>query len=459
MIHAMKDSNTNNPNMASEHDNVSNDEENLKKYLEDETIPEAIRKMSEYLSLSFNSEIRKLRTDFQSVKDELSGYRLSVDSFEQSMDRKVTLMKSVINDQANEITLLKKKVNDQEAYSRRRNVILSGLPEDEEENLYEWFCEFVKDKLNITDTLELEVIHRLGRLDTREGSRPRDIIMRFKQYQDKIKVMSKRKALGKKKDEDQNEYQGPFLYLNDHYTADVIEKRRQLLPIAKEARDQGCLATVNGEILVIDGERYDVNTLDNLPESLIPISQSQRETETQIAFFRKYSKLSNHHPARFVNNGETYSCSEEFYLSEQCLAYGHKRAAAAIRATKDPAEMVKIAKVCKGPNKKWNIDISFECMKAGCREKFDQNPELKDYLLSTNFKTLVEGSKFDKRWGVGIYFNDPAIDDQSNWPPDAKNDLGRVLMDLRNEYCMEDTAEHRLSPHSTPYRHKPKSLF
>ena len=450
----MKDSNINSPTMTSEKDKVSDDDVNLKKYLDDENIPEAMRKMAEYLSTSLNTEIGKLRTEFRSVTDELTAYRLSVETFEKSMDRKVTVMKSIINDQANEITLLKKKVNDQEAYSRRRNVILSGLPEDEEENLSEWFVQFVKDKLKITDTIELETIHRMGRYDNREGSRARDIIMVFKKYQDKIKVMSNRKELGKRKDEHGVPIEGPKLYLNDHYTADVIEKRRQLLPIAKEARDQDCLATVNGEILIIDGERYDVNTLDELPESLIPISQSQRETDTQIAFFRKYSKLSNHHPARFMINREVYSCSEEFYLSEQCLAYGHRRAAAAIRATNDPAEMVKIAKVCKGPIKKWNVDASYGCMKTGCREKFNQNPELKDYLMSTNYKTLVEGSKFDKRWGVGLYFNDPAIDDQSNWPPDARNDLGRVLMELREEYCMEDSAEHRLSPCSTPYRNK-----
>ena len=163
--------------MTSEKDKVSADDVNLKKYLDDENIPEEMRKMAEYLSISLNNEIGKLRTEFRSVTEELSAYRLSVETFEKSMDRKVTVMKSIINDQANEITLLKKKVNDQEAYSRRRNVILSGLPEDEEENLSEWFVQFLKDKLKITDTIELETIHRMGRYDNREGSRARDIIM------------------------------------------------------------------------------------------------------------------------------------------------------------------------------------------------------------------------------------------------------------------------------------------
>jgi len=152
----MKDSNINSPTMTTEKDKVSADDVNLKKYLDDENIPEAMRKMAEYLSKSLNNEIGKLRTEFRSVTEELSAYRLSVETFEKSMDRKVTVMKSIINDQANEITLLKKKVNDQEAYSRRRNVILSGLPEDEEENLSEWFVQFLKDKLKITDTIELE---------------------------------------------------------------------------------------------------------------------------------------------------------------------------------------------------------------------------------------------------------------------------------------------------------------
>ena len=65
------------------------------------------------------------------------------------------------------------------------------------ENLSEWFVQFLKDELKITDTIELETIHRMGRYDNREGSRARDIIMVFKKYQDKIKVMSNRKELGK----------------------------------------------------------------------------------------------------------------------------------------------------------------------------------------------------------------------------------------------------------------------
>ena len=104
----MKDSN-NSPTMTSEKDKVSADDVNLKKYLDDENIPEAMRKMAEYLSTSLNTEIGKLRTEFRSVTDELTAYRLSVETFEKSMDRKVTVMKSIINDQANEITLLKRK--------------------------------------------------------------------------------------------------------------------------------------------------------------------------------------------------------------------------------------------------------------------------------------------------------------------------------------------------------------
>ena len=62
--------------------------------------------------------------------------------------------------------------------------------------------------------------------------------------------------------------------------------------------------------------------------------------------------------------------------------------------------------------------------------KFSQNPELKDYLLSTGYKILVEASPYDKVWGVGLRKENSAICSPQNWK--GQNLLGFTLMEARD---------------------------
>lgn len=58
-------------------------------------------------------------------------------------------------------------------------------------------------------------------------------------------------------------------------------------------------------------------------------------------------------------------------------------------------------------------------------------PHMKEKLLETGDKTLVEASPFDKIWGCGLSENDPRITDESEWK--GQNLLGKVLMKVRED--------------------------
>jgi ribA/ribD-fused uncharacterized protein len=62
--------------------------------------------------------------------------------------------------------------------------------------------------------------------------------------------------------------------------------------------------------------------------------------------------------------------------------------------------------------------------------KFIQNPTLLRKLVTTEGKILVEGSPLDKIWGVGLAWDNPAIEDEANWL--GLNWLGEVLMSVRH---------------------------
>jgi len=67
--------------------------------------------------------------------------------------------------------------------------------------------------------------------------------------------------------------------------------------------------------------------------------------------------------------------------------------------------------------------------------KFSSSHFMKDAILSTYPKILVEASPYDKIWGVGLGENDDLILDEKNW--DGMNLLGKALMNVRKELMEE----------------------
>jgi hypothetical protein len=83
----------------------------------------------------------------------------------------------------------------------------------------------------------------------------------------------------------------------------------------------------------------------------------------------------------------------------------------------------------------WNAH-RLDIVKQGNWLKFTQNPHLRDLLLQTGDKVLVEASPLDKIWGIGKKEAD-ALANQDRW---GLNLLGLALMDVR-ERLRADAAD------------------
>lgn len=75
--------------------------------------------------------------------------------------------------------------------------------------------------------------------------------------------------------------------------------------------------------------------------------------------------------------------------------------------------------------------------------KFTQTPSLRQYILDSEKKYLVEGAVYDNVWGVKLAWDDPAILDEKNWR--GTNWLGEVLMAVRNatNHCEQNVIEYK----------------
>ena len=70
-------------------------------------------------------------------------------------------------------------------------------------------------------------------------------------------------------------------------------------------------------------------------------------------------------------------------------------------------------------------------MKRGNLAKFSQNAELKEFLLNTDNRVLVEASPVDKIWGIGLAVDDKNIENPLMWQGLIL--LGFALMEVRDD--------------------------
>ena len=97
----------------------------------------------------------------------------------------------------------------------------------------------------------------------------------------------------------------------------------------------------------------------------------------------------------------------------------------------DPKEIKALGREVKNFDPKiWN-QHKFEIVVKGNLCKFGENQELKEFLLSSGNKILVEASPYDKIWGIGMKEGTPGIDNPTNWK--GENLLGFALMEVRDE--------------------------
>lgn len=163
---------------------------------------------------------------------------------------------------------------------------------------------------------------------------------------------------------------------------------------------------------------------DMLHPAVLPLVRALREQdfpEEILQFKGDFDFLSTLYPAAFTYDGIPWRCAE-----------------AAFQASKsgDPAERLRFSELSpdsvrqKGsrfvPRPGWEAERP-DIMRAILREVYAQNPMLRERLLATGSKRLINGTKKDRYWGFDLI----------SW--EGENRLGRLLTQLRQTLRNEVT--------------------
>jgi len=125
----------------------------------------------------------------------------------------------------------------------------------------------------------------------------------------------------------------------------------------------------------------------------------------------------------------TYACMEQFMMAEKALLFDDDEMYLAIMNETDPKKVKALGRKVRGfDDKIWKAHRE-EIVTNGVTAKFSSSKELWEALDATGDRLLVEGSPFDKIWGVGLKFNSAAIQHSSNWK--GLNLLGKCITQAR----------------------------
>ena len=131
----------------------------------------------------------------------------------------------------------------------------------------------------------------------------------------------------------------------------------------------------------------------------------------------------------FVVNGYTYKCAEQYMMAQKAKLFGDEEIFQRILEVKTPKTMKDLGRKVKGfDSRVWN-QHKFSIVVTGNLAKFSQNQDLKEFLLATDDKVLVEASPYDNVWGIQLKATDPRAVDPTQW--EGENLLGFALMQVR----------------------------
>ncbi|WP_304453026.1 NADAR family protein [Nocardiopsis sp. YSL2] len=142
------------------------------------------------------------------------------------------------------------------------------------------------------------------------------------------------------------------------------------------------------------------------------------------------SCLSQWWSAEFTVDGVTYATAEHYMMAGKARLFGDDAAAELIVAAGHPRDAKVLGRQVRDFDQEVWEAARFEIVVRANVAKFGQNPRLRDFLLGTGRRVLVEASPRDKVWGIGMSARDENAERPGAWR--GANLLGFALMEARH---------------------------
>lgn len=189
-----------------------------------------------------NSEMNRIEKMFQLINNNMGKMNNKLDEITKEMRQ----LKQENNELKNKLIFHEDKIEQLEREIRKKNIVVKGIPDEEEENE-----EKGREKINtvilkmgveIDEKIEVDEIRRIGKYDS---NRTRPILVKFTKESTKMKILRSARKL-----------KGTDIWVDEDYPKNIQEERRELIQKMKEARNKGETAILRYNKLIINNEIY-----------------------------------------------------------------------------------------------------------------------------------------------------------------------------------------------------------
>lgn len=397
---------------------------------------------------NLSQDMRHMQGFIDSLRGEVETVKNKAKSTEEKLEREVTALKAQLKAQETSMRNLEGEVEErilaktrqhfneftqhieyafirEQAAARKLNLIFTGIPENDRVPDIAKIRNIASSVLKI-NKLSIVSAQRMG-MKNDLSSRPRPILVRFESVPDRARVWQAKKLL--------QHGPGSNIWMQEDMPKTLKEDLRVLLMVAKHAstidKEEYKSIKVREFRLHYNGKTYSPAELETLPYDLRPSTICTTWTDDAVAFFGRFSPLSNHHLSPFIINDTQFHNVEQYLAVAKARLSGDVEILERALSCSNPADCKGILNALKDDHvQEWEEARAPVLMKA-LRGKYGQNKHLGAYLRSTFPRRLGEASK-DSVWGIGLELKDKNVTQHSSWHPGA-NLLGRSLMTVRDE--------------------------
>jgi ribA/ribD-fused uncharacterized protein len=140
--------------------------------------------------------------------------------------------------------------------------------------------------------------------------------------------------------------------------------------------------------------------------------------------------FSQWYEAPFEVDSEHYRTAEHFMMAEKARLFKDEDVRRQILGSANPGAAKTLGRNVKGFVEAVWVQHRFDIVCRANVAKFSQHAALRDYLIRTGNRILVEASPTDRIWGIGLAASDPGANNPNLWK--GLNLLGFALMVTRD---------------------------
>lgn len=134
-------------------------------------------------------------------------------------------------------------------------------------------------------------------------------------------------------------------------------------------------------------------------------------------------------PAPFVVDDVRFATAEHYMMWRKARLFGDDEVAAQVLTAVHPKQAKDFGRRVRGFDEETWVAHRYGIVAEGTAAKFAQHAELRQFLVGTGARVLVEASPVDRVWGIGLSADDPRAEKPRAWR--GLNLLGFALADVR----------------------------